>query len=350
MGTWRWRARLERDLARSRPRPRDEYVASTMGRFQGDDAAARQAPGRTRRVAALAVTAALVGGFALLGGISHARIAATDAVSSSAGAVQRAFDFSGATSSAPRFLLAATCTYVQGAPDTFVFNTVGSQTAGTPFNVTITALGCAPGDVVIIDTSYAGDKTLTWGGTPCSPNCPGDAPDGTSPLYPANPVHFTSGMATVSITLFKAESPRLGVSDGTVSGSSNTFTVDAGAVTRLAFTDVSFTSANFASAPPCLFGCSITPAGNDPSWAADVSATDAHGNVGQNLGSSVALTYTLTGTTGLTTPAGSTSIPASGAATTSAQFTWSHGTSNYDVTIQVTGGSLSSVQVDIHKT
>jgi len=216
------RDRLEDELLRFRPEPRDEYVAATAQLIGGDAGVRRKKPARTRRIAAITITAVLATSFAALGGLSHARLAATDAASSSAGVVQRVFDFSGPASSAPRFLLAAGCTYHQGDPDSFAFSFVGSQKVGVPFSVSLTALGCAPGDFVFIDTNYAGDKTLTWGGTPCSPNCPTGAP-----VYPTNPVHFTSGMATVSITLNVAESPRLGASDGAVSGSSNTFTVNA---------------------------------------------------------------------------------------------------------------------------
>jgi hypothetical protein len=220
MGTRRWHGRLERELAESRPRPSDEYVAATVALFEPETGPGATSPARTRRIVALAITAALVGGFAALGGLSQARLSASGVASSSAGAVQRAFDLSDA-SSAPRSLLAVTCVYTDGSADTFAFNTVGPQHVNTPFSVTITALGCAYPSTPSTVTSYDGDKTLTWGGTPCAPNCPTG-----SPVYPANPVHFTNGVATVSITLNTAESPRLGVSDGgPVSGASNTFTV-----------------------------------------------------------------------------------------------------------------------------
>jgi hypothetical protein len=213
--------RLGRELARFKHQPRDEYVSATAALFERKARPDRPAPARARRIVAVAITAALVAGFAALGGLSQARLTAGNAASSSAGAVQRVFDFSGSGSSAPRSLLAVTCVYTDGSADTFAFSTVGPQHVGIPFSVTITALGCAYPSTPATVTSYNGDKTLIWGGVPCSPNCPTG-----SPVYPTNPVHFTNGLATVSITLNTAESPRLGVSDGgPVSGASNTFTV-----------------------------------------------------------------------------------------------------------------------------
>ena len=68
-------------------------------------------------------------------------------------------------------------------------------------------------------TTYSGNKTLIWSG-------PGNAPIGTTPVYPTNPVNFSGGTATVNVTLYKAESPAITVSDGTLSGTSSTFTVN----------------------------------------------------------------------------------------------------------------------------
>lgn len=110
------------------------------------------------------------------------------------------------------------------SPHHFDVPTPGTQTAGTHFDETLTAQ-----DQFDNTADYSGNQSLTWGGAACSPSCPGTAPDGShSPGYPSNPVAFAGGQATVSITLFKAESPKLGVTDGTISGSSNTFTVDPG--------------------------------------------------------------------------------------------------------------------------
>jgi hypothetical protein len=89
-----------------------------------------------------------------------------------------------------------------------VLHLPASATAGTSFSATVVAVN-ADGSV---DTTYHGNKNLTWSGA-------GTAPNGTAPAFPANPISFDNGAATVSITLYKAETLTLGVTDGSISGS-----------------------------------------------------------------------------------------------------------------------------------
>ena len=101
----------------------------------------------------------------------------------------------------------------------------GNPTAGAAFNVTITAKANSA-----TDTSYTGTKTLDW---------TGGQTIGTSPAFPDSlptSASFTNGVATVSLTLFKAGARSLTATDhasttytGTLSGS-----VDSAGVT-LAF-------------------------------------------------------------------------------------------------------------------
>jgi hypothetical protein len=109
-------------------------------------------------------------------------------------------------------------TVVSVPPDTFSLSAIGaSQTAGTPFTIaTITANLYSGGT----DTSYTGVKTLVFTG-------PGISAKGNAPTYPAT-VTFTSGVATnISITLFKAETTTLTVTQGAItSPASNSFTVN----------------------------------------------------------------------------------------------------------------------------
>lgn len=99
-----------------------------------------------------------------------------------------------------------TCSYKTNNPK-FLVSTVGSAVAGTTFNVTITATS----DGTTTDTAYNGSKTLTFSG-------PGNAPNGTAPAYPAA-VTFSGGVATVPVTLYRAETGvTLTVSDGSLSG------------------------------------------------------------------------------------------------------------------------------------
>ena len=80
--------------------------------------------------------------------------------------------------------------------------TTTTQTAGTPFNVTLTAVLA---DGITADTTYSGPKAITFSG-----------PAG-SPVYPAT-VDFTAGTGTAAITLTKAETTALTATDGLLTG------------------------------------------------------------------------------------------------------------------------------------
>ena len=111
----------------------------------------------------------------------------------------------------------------------------GTKTAGTAFNVTITATT----NGVTTDTAYSGAKTITFSG-------PGNAPSGAAPTYPAS-VTFTSGVGTASVTLRRAETVSLAATDGTRSGSVSV-TVVAGAAAKLGWSS---------STPACATGGTI---------------------------------------------------------------------------------------------
>ena len=119
----------------------------------------------------------------------------------------------------------AALTVSPAATHQFLVPTPSTQTAGVAFTLTLTATDLYDNTA----TSYTGSKTLTWSG-------PASAPNGTAPLYPSNPLTFGSGAATVSLTLYKAESPSLTVSDGTISGTSGTFTVNPATSAKVVFT------------------------------------------------------------------------------------------------------------------
>jgi hypothetical protein len=119
----------------------------------------------------------------------------------------------------------STLTVGPAGTSAFTLSTPGTQTVGVPFDETLTAVD-AYGNVA---TGYSGG-TLSWSG-------PSDAPDGSTPTYPANPVSFSSGLTTVSITLVDVESTALSVADGTSRGSSATFAVTASGVERFSLSD-----------------------------------------------------------------------------------------------------------------
>jgi hypothetical protein len=111
----------------------------------------------------------------------------------------------------------------------FTVATPGEQTAGTAFNVTLTATDEWGNKT----TGYAGSKTLVWSG-------PSNSPSGHAPSYPStvSTVTFTAGEGTATqLTLYDAASTTLKATEGTaVEGTSAAFTVKAGAATQLAFT------------------------------------------------------------------------------------------------------------------
>jgi hypothetical protein len=107
-------------------------------------------------------------------------------------------------------------TVAPGPLDHFTIGNIVDQVAGTAFNVTATAFD----QFGNVKTDYAGGATLS-----------GDlnnAPDGTVPTYGAFGA-WTSGVATASVTAFKAESGRtVTATDSGKTGTSNTFTVAPG--------------------------------------------------------------------------------------------------------------------------
>ena len=101
--------------------------------------------------------------------------------------------------------------------------TPSEQEAGVAFNVTLTATD----EYGNTATSYAGAKTLTFSG-------PANAPNGTAPEYPASAtaITFTAGVGTASaIKLYDAQSTTLKAKEGTIEGTSGSFTVKAAGAT-----------------------------------------------------------------------------------------------------------------------
>lgn len=103
--------------------------------------------------------------------------------------------------------------------------TVNNQTAGTSFNITLTAVDANNN----IDTSYSGSKTINYSG-------PGNAPGGATPTYTTT-VTFTAGQATgVATTLRDAGTTTITATDGTLTGvASSSLTVDPATATKLGF-------------------------------------------------------------------------------------------------------------------
>ena len=100
------------------------------------------------------------------------------------------------------------------------------QTAGTSFNITLSAVDAANNLV----TTYAGSKTVSYSG-------PANAPGGTSPTYTTT-VTFANGQATgVATTLVNAAATTITPTISGLTGvASSSVTVAAGPANKLAFT------------------------------------------------------------------------------------------------------------------
>jgi hypothetical protein len=110
------------------------------------------------------------------------------------------------------------------AASSFSVPTPSEQTAGTAFNVKITAID-EWGNTA---KSYAGAKTLVWSG-------PSNSPSGQAPSYPstATTVTFTAGVGTATtIKLYDAQNTTLKVTEGTIEGTTGTFTVKVAATKK----------------------------------------------------------------------------------------------------------------------
>jgi alpha-tubulin suppressor-like RCC1 family protein len=160
--------------------------------------------------------------------------------------------------------------------------TPGMQTAGIPFTVTITALD-AYGNTA---TDVSGDVCMIF-------SDPGTSPNGDAPEYPAqgscpagqSSVAFTNGVATPSLTLYRAETTTLTVTvPGFGSVTTGSFTVD----------------------PAGLSSFDMTAATTTPSAGqADnltITAEDAYGNTVTSYTGSHSLTFSGAGSVGSYNP------------------------------------------------
>ncbi len=104
----------------------------------------------------------------------------------------------------------------------FSFATIGAQTAGVQFGVTMTAE-----DQYGNLAKYEGTKSITFTG-------PKSSPGGEKPSYPST-VAFTSGVGTAQVKLYNAATTTLEAAQSGVEGNSNSFAVGAGPTSALSF-------------------------------------------------------------------------------------------------------------------
>jgi hypothetical protein len=210
---------------------------------------------------------------------------------------------------------------------TVVDNSVSFQITQQPTSVTAGQATSGTNNVILTatkngatDTTYSG-ATLTWSGANISPS-------GTAATLPTSPT-WTNGQASFSITLVKAETETLSVSDGTrSSGNFAPITVNAGTASNYAITNVTSQGAGTLS-NPCYFSCTDTGLGNNQTFTAKISVTDSVGNIVTGLGSghtvTIAVTQQQSGGTFTAPTTGQTvtlTISSTGAATSTAAFSY----------------------------
>ncbi len=222
----------------------------------------------------------------------------------------------GPTSAAPTSVTSCTdgegtVTVKAGTAKTFTVPTPSEQEAGVAFNLMLTATD-EWGNTA---KSYTGSKALTWSG-------PANSPNATAPEYPtsATTVTFAEGVGTASsIKLVDAQSTTLKATEGTVTGTSGSFTVKAATAERFGWANAAVTAGSI-EAGTCPFACKTTSIGASKKFTAHASITDKYGNIVSNLGSTNTAKVEKTGGEGTLTKATGLTIPTSGLAESSATF------------------------------
>ena len=180
------------------------------------------------------------------------------------------------------------------------------QEAGVAFNVTLTATD----EYGNLAKSYTGAKTIAWSGPASSPNA-------TAPEYPtaATAVTFTEGVGTaVAIKLSDAQSTTLKAKEGSIEGTTGSFTVAAAEPERFAWSHAEVTAPAKLEAGTCPFACVTTSIGASKKFKAHASVTDKYANIVSNLGATTKAKVEKTSGEGTLTNATGLTIPASGLA------------------------------------
>lgn len=231
-------------------------------------------------------------------------------------------------------------------------SSTATPTAGTGFNFTTTAQD-AYGNTA---TGYTGAHSITFSGASASPS--GTLPTvvdsgGTAVNFgTATSLSFSSGVAAVGSSkngfakLYKAGATSVTASDGTIStASALALTVSAASATRVALSGLAVSAGVIGS--PCLFTCTVTSLGNSGTVKAKATLTDASGNVVSAIGATKTVTVSATGGSISGSPL---SIPSTGTAITSTEFTYTAPSFNsYSNTITVASSGYTSATVTVSK-
>jgi hypothetical protein len=221
---------------------------------------------------------------------------------------------------------AVTVTVSPGAATKLVL-TASTQTpvAAANFNLTTTAQDVYGNTA----TAYTGSKNITFSGASASPsgalptvvNSAGTVVNFGSPTA----LTFTAGVAAVSASkngyakLNKAGATNVFATDGTLTTPAPlALTVSVGAASKLALSELTASAGSIGT--PCLFTCTITALGNSGTVRARVGITDSVGNAVSNVGA--AKTVNVTVTTGGTISGSPLTVPETGPAVSTAEFTY----------------------------
>jgi hypothetical protein len=203
-----------------------------------------------------------------------------------------------------------------GSASSFTVANPGSQTAGAPFRNTVTALDQYGNTAA----GYSGDQAIVFSGPAASPN-------GVAPNYPVS-VTFTSGVGTpAGITLVNAETTRLTATQGSITGTSVSFTVvPSPSVAGIVLADITTNASPAVSCtgPIGSVSCSSTGEGIAGPLATTMTASlqieDQYGNVVTNTGSSITIDLATAGNGSLTPDGTGVLSILNGSSTTSASF------------------------------
>jgi hypothetical protein len=214
-----------------------------------------------------------------------------------------------------------------------------TPTAGATDNLTITAKDSLGNTA----TSYTGSHNLSFGPVSDSPSgahaTVTSSAGAATNFGAATAISFSEGVASVSganngqMTLVKAGATQVTVTDGSISnGAGLAVTVSPGTAARIAWTHATSTGT---LSSPCLFTCTGTGLGTSGNFKANVSITDSSGNTVSALGSGHAVTVTAPSGT---IAGGALTIPSTGAAESTTQFTY---TPNKNGAITLTAATSS---------
>jgi hypothetical protein len=216
------------------------------------------------------------------------------------------------------------------------------------FNLTTTALDVYGNTA----TAYTGSKNITFLGASASPsgalptvvNSAGTVVNFGSPTA----LTFTAGVAAVSSSknglakLNKAGATNVSATDGTLTTPTPlALTVAVGTASKLALFELTASAGSIGT--PCLFTCTITALGNSGTVKAKVGITDSVGNIVSSVGA--AKTVTVTVTAGGTISGSPLTIPETGPAISTAEFTYTapaSGTFTHTITAASTGYSSAT--------